>query len=259
MTSFHHPAVNFRHRFLRTTPRLWAFSARAPLGTLLFLLGISLASLSCLSSAMGQEASKPTPAAKKASSTEPAWKPMFDGRSLKDWKRTRFGGEGEVVVQNGIIEMGMGSSMTGITYIQKMPKCDYEVQVEAMRVDGIDFFCTTTFPVNDTFCSLVVGGWAGPVVGISCVDNADASENETTTYQKFKDEQWYRIRIQVRKDRIRAWIDDKQVVDLETKGRKLSTRTEVSLSEPFGITCWDTSSAIRKIEIRELPPEAKQK
>ena len=29
--------------------------------------------------------------------------------------------------------------------------------------DGSDFFCTTTFPVGDAFCSFVVGGWSGTV------------------------------------------------------------------------------------------------
>ncbi len=124
---------------------------------------------------------------KKKASAKPGWKPLFDGKTLKDWKITNFGGEGEVVVEKGVIVMGMGSSMTGITYIGKIPKCDYEIRLEAKRIDGIDFFATTTFPVNDSFCSLVVGGWAGPVVGISCIDFADASENETTTYQRFKE------------------------------------------------------------------------
>ncbi len=188
-----------------------------------------------------------------------AWKPLFDGKTLKDWKITNFGGEGEVVVEKGVIVMGMGSSMTGITYIGKMPKCDYEVRLEAMRIDGIDFFATTTFPVNDSFCSLVVGGWAGPVVGISCIDFADASENETTSYQKFKAKKWYRIRIQVRNDHIGAWIDDKQVVDLHLKGHKLSTRAEVSLNEPFGVSCWETNAGIRKIELRTLPRESSKK
>jgi len=186
-----------------------------------------------------------------------AWKPLFDGKTLKDWKITKFGGEGEVVVEGGVIEMGMGSPLTGITYIQEMPKSDYEVRVEAMLIDGIDFFSTVTFPVEESFCSLVVGGWAGAVVGISCIDEYDASENETTTYRKFKSKKWYEIRIRVREDRIGAWIDDKQVVDLDTTGHELSTRTEVWLSRPFGISSYQTRAGIRKIEMRRLAPRSK--
>ena len=160
-----------------------------------------------------------------------------------------------MLVEDGVIDMGMGSSLTGITYAGRIPKCNYEVRVEAMRIDGIDFFSTITFPVKDSFCSLVVGGWAGAVVGISCINRADASENETTSYMKFDAKKWYHIRLQVGEDRLRAWIDDKQVVDLDLKDRQLSTRPEVSLSEPFGIACWETRAGIRKIELRELSPE----
>ncbi|MFW6170115.1 MAG: 3-keto-disaccharide hydrolase [Planctomycetota bacterium] len=221
-------------------------------------LGAVAACLASPSDARAQDKtadSKPaeTGETEQAETEQAAWKPLFDGKTLKDWEITSFGGEGEVVVKNGVIEMGMGSPLTGITYLGNIPTGDYEVRLRAMRIEVIDFFSTVTFPVDDSFCSLVVGGWAGPVVGISCVDFFDASENETTTYHKLESKKWYRIRIRVRKNRIQAWIDDKEVVDLETTGRKLSTRAEVSLNEPFGIACYQTRAGIRKIELRELP------
>ncbi len=188
----------------------------------------------------------------------PAWQPLFDGKSLEGWKATNFGGEGEVIVKDGKILLGFGSPLTGITYTGKLPTRDYELHVQAMRLDGSDFFSTVTFPVNDSFCSLVVGGWGGAVVGISCINRADASENETTSYYKFESDKWYDIRIQVRKDHLRAWIDNKKVVDLDIRNRKLSTRTEVFLSEPCGIANYMTRAAIRKIELRKLPAEAKK-
>ena len=51
---------------------------------------------------------------------------------------------------------------------------DYEVTLEGKRVAGDDFFCTTTFPVGESFCSFVVGGWHGTVVGLSSIDGMDA-------------------------------------------------------------------------------------
>ena len=54
--------------------------------------------------------------------------------------------------------------MTGVTYQGQFPKTDYEVSLEAMRVDGVDFFCGMTFPVRSEFCTLIVGGWGGEVV-----------------------------------------------------------------------------------------------
>ncbi|MHB8970860.1 MAG: 3-keto-disaccharide hydrolase [Pirellulaceae bacterium] len=200
--------------------------------------------------------STPGAAVRKPEVPPVTWKPLFDGKSLAGWKVTNFGGQGEVQVEDGSLVLGMGSSLTGITSEKKdFPKCDYAIQLEARRLDGVDFFSTLTFPVQDSFCSLVVGGWAGAVVGISCIDHADASQNETTRYMKFNKGQWYRIRVEVRRDRIQAWIDDERVVDLDTAGHKLATRIEVRLAQPLGITSWETRAALRNIQYRLLTPE----
>jgi hypothetical protein len=200
-----------------------------------------------------QEKSKTPPATNKK---EARTIKLFDGKTLNGWKVTNFGGEGEVLVEDGKIVMEMGFSLTGITSLRKdLPTTNYEIQLEANRLDGVDFFCTLTFPVKDSHASLVVGGWAGAVVGISCIDDKDASQNETTKYEGFKSEQWYRIRVRVLDKRIQAWIDDKQMVDVNIEGRKLSTRPEVDLSRPLGIAAWETRSALRNISLRKLSDE----
>ena len=183
---------------------------------------------------------------------KPKWKPLFDGKTLKGWKITNFGGEGDVEVKDGKIAMEFGSSLTGITYDGEFPKMNYEVSLEAMRVDGGDFFCGMTFPVADSHCSFILGGWGGAVVGLSSIDDRDASENDTTQYKKFESEQWYKIRLKVTPERIEAWIDGKVWVDQDIVGKKISTRTEVNLSKPFGISAYETRSALRKIQFREL-------
>ena len=181
------------------------------------------------------------------------WEPLFDGKTLGDWKKTEFGGEGDVGVSDGRIVLEFGYSMTGITYSAELPKMNYELQLEAVKLDGDDFFCGLTFPVADAYCSFIVGGWGGSVVGLSSVDGADASENDTTKYMNFKKGQWYRIRVRVEPERIQTWIDDRQVVDQNTKGKKISIRNEVDLSCPLGISTWETKAALRKIQLRKLP------
>ena len=178
---------------------------------------------------------------------------MFDGKSLHGWKSINFGGEGEVHVDEGELILDMGTSMTGIVYKGELPKTNYEVELEAKRVEGIDFFCGLTFPVADSHCSFIVGGWAGAVVGISSIDGRDASMNETTTYMKFDKDTWYRIRVRVTAERIQTWIDDKPVVDQDIRNRKISTRRESDPSKPFGICTWETKAALRGIRVRELP------
>lgn len=188
---------------------------------------------------------------------EPAWKDLFDGRSLKNWKSTNFGGEGEVYVEEGKLMLEFGSPMTGVTYAgaDKLPTRNYEARVEAMRVDGTDFFCGFTFPVNDSFCSFIVGGWGGGVIGLSSIDDRDASENDTTDYMAFTNGKWYRIRVRVTDERIQAWIDDVQKVDQDLTGHTVSTRLEVELSQPFGIAVYDTRAALRNLQIRRLTDE----
>lgn len=193
------------------------------------------------------EEAKDKPAAGKAAS-------LFDGKTLAGWKSINFGGEGEVEVKDGQIILGMGEPLTGIVYAKgdKLPKDHYEISLEAMKLQGDDFFCGLTFPVRDSACTFIVGGWAGGVVGVSSIDNLDASENETTTYQTFDRDKWYKIRVRVDGDALKAWIDDKQFVDVNLKGRKVDTRIEVDVSKPLGVTAFRTKSALRKIEVRKL-------
>ena len=82
-----------------------------------------------------------------------------------------------------------------------------------MKLDGNDFFIALTFPVKDSHATFVVGGWGGGVVGISCVDDLNASENETMNIEGFEKDVWYKIRVRVSDDKLQAWIDDDQKVD----------------------------------------------
>jgi hypothetical protein len=181
---------------------------------------------------------------------------LFDGKSLKGWKSTNFGGEGEVVVKDGAIHMEFGNDMSGITMdeslAKKLPNINYEMTYEAQRVNGSDFFCGLTFPVKKNPCSLILGGWGGGVCGLSSINGQDAQENETTSYREFKKGKWYKIKVRVHEEWIQAWLDDKLIVDQCLRDRKISIRIEVELSRPFGFSTWQTSGALRKINIRKL-------
>ena len=181
------------------------------------------------------------------------WHSLFDGSSLDGWRVTNFGGPGRVELQDGLMVFRMGSPFTGANYTKEVPKLNYEVTLEAMRVAGDDFFCGLTFPAGDSFASLIVGGWGGRLVGISSIDYEDASENETTQTMSFETGRWYRIRLRVSEQKIEAWIDQKKIVNVVTTGRKLSLRAgQIELSKPFGVASWLTSAAIRDIKLRAV-------
>ena len=174
---------------------------------------------------------------------------LFDGKTLDGWEITDFGTQGPVSVSGGKIIIGMGDGCSGITWKRDFPTVDYEVTLEAMRVDGHDFFCGMTFPVGKNPCTLIVGGWGGMVVGLSSIDGMDASENETMTLKQFDNDRWYRIRLRVTAETIQAWIDNEIVVDFTIGDSFLSIRPEVELSKPFGIASWRTTAAIKNIRI----------
>jgi hypothetical protein len=187
------------------------------------------------------------------------WQPMFDGKSLKGWKEAEFPGAGEVRVSDGAIVLGR-SYMTGVNWTAPFPKSDYEIRYEAARVQGGEFFAALTFPVNDSFCTLINGGWGGMLVGLSSLDGRDASENETTQSWDFVTGQWYEFRLVVNRDRIRVWIDGKAVIDVNIANRDVSLRPgEIELSTPLGFASYSTVGAIRKVEYRPLPPAPAQK
>lgn len=174
---------------------------------------------------------------------------LFNGQDLEGWEITNFGPQGPVYVSGGEIILGMGDGATGITWTKEFPSDNYEVTLQAKRIEGTDFFCGMTFPVGSSHCTLIVGGWGGTVVGISSINKLDASENETRILRKFEKDRWYSIRLRVEGDTIKAWIDGEMVVDYAIGNNFLSTRAEVELSKPFGIASWVTTAALREIKV----------
>lgn len=179
---------------------------------------------------------------------------LFDGQTLGHWAVTEFGRPGPVRVKDGAICLGVGDDMSGVTWDGPLVRMNYEIRLQARRVEGSDFFCGLTFPYGPAPCTLVVGGWGGTVVGISCLDYADAYNNETVRFCNFNDNQWYNIRLRVLPEKIQAWIDDEPIVDVATTGRHIDIRPEVTLSKPLGLATWRTAGEVRNITLQRLIP-----
>ncbi|MEP6916572.1 MAG: DUF1080 domain-containing protein [Acidobacteriota bacterium] len=185
--------------------------------------------------------------------TETPWKPLFDGKTLANWRPTKFIGEAAVKVADGQILLEAGSPLTGITWAgTDLPTTNYEISLEAKRVEGMDFFAGVTFPVANSFCSLILGGWGGNTVGLSSINGIDASENYTSQSIDFELGRWYSIRIRVTPAKVETWIDDRQIINQELKGNKIDTRIEVDASKPFGVASYRTTSALRNLKLRRL-------
>lgn len=193
-----------------------------------------------------------TPAAIPGAAPASEWKPLFDGKTLESWKRTPFPGETEPRVEDGQLLIPRGDPMTGATYTGHFPREGYEIELEAMRVDGGDFFCGLTFPVGKGHASLILGGWGGGVTGISSINHRDASENETTTYRQYETGQWYKVRLVVTPTTIEAWLDDERIVDVETTGKEIEVRADIEGARPLGLSTYRTTGAIRNLRWRAV-------
>lgn len=184
------------------------------------------------------------------------WK-LLSADFSTSWQAAGMIEEGKVSIKDGEITLRPGQPMTGARFgawqSAALPLSRYAIEYEAMREEGNDFFGTVTFPVKDAHVSLVVGGWGGTLVGISSIDDMDASENNTLGNAFFKNKEWHKVRIEVRDDDLRAWIDGKLFVNVSTKGHKLGLRAgDIEKCVPFGFASYATQARIRDVIIRKL-------
>lgn len=184
---------------------------------------------------------------------------LFDGKNLDDWEMIDIGASGYVELDEdkGELLIRQGDSLSGAVYkkAKELPVERYEITLEAKRTAGVDFFCGLTFPVGnlETCATLILGGWGGSVTGISSIDGMDASNNATGTYQRYEDDKWYAVRMRVTPENLSAWIDGKQVVDIDIAGRKVALRPGPMESyAPLSLSTFNTAASFRKVVFKEL-------
>ncbi|MEM7455972.1 MAG: DUF1080 domain-containing protein [Planctomycetota bacterium] len=177
---------------------------------------------------------------------------LFDG-TFAGWEEGVFGSSDECCIEDGNIVLEIGYPMSGVATLREdLPTSNYEIELEAMKMVGNDFFCALTFPVDESHCSFVCGGWGGATTGLSCIDGNDASDNDTKTFRNYEDERWYTIKVRVTAGRIECWIDEEQVVNLERGDHEIGIRMECNACKPLGIASFETRAAFRNITLRQL-------
>jgi len=169
----------------------------------------------------------------------------------EDFQLVSLGDEGDQLWQDEKLHLNLAAGLTGVRYLGELPVEPYEVELEARRLNGSDFFCGLTVPVRDSAVTLIVGGWGGGLVGISSLDEKDASENETCSYRSFENERWYHIRLVVENESLEAWIDGEKVIDVDTAGKALGLRPgPIEQCGRMGLATWQTEAEFRSIRWR---------
>mgnify|MGYP000942303703 CR=1 FL=1 len=169
------------------------------------------------------------------------------------WQPIAFKNHGEVRRLGDVVVLDAGQPMTGVKWTRDFPRSGYEIRWEARRERGNDFFAMITFPVGETHCSFITGGWGGDIVGLSTVDGQTAADNETRAYFNFENGRWYAFRVLVTAERIEVWINDERVVRFERQGHEFGLRRgDTELTTPLGFASYLTEGRLRNIRWRAL-------
>lgn len=199
------------------------------------------------------------PAAKTMPPEKRGWM-LLDEVHASSWQAAGIPDEGLFSLRDGTLTIPVGLPMSGckfpVWHDLGLPDTRYAITYEAMRVEGEDIFGMCTFPVgsHQAHATFVLGGWGGTLTGISSLDFKDASENSTRAEQKFANQVWHRVRLEVRPEDIRAWVNDRLVVNVSIKGRRVTLRPGfIDHCLPFGFATWNTVGQIRRVTVETLP------
>lgn len=233
-----------------------------------WLLAIALLGTGNDSSGQETRQSQPKP---KESLTKPDFVDLFNGNDLKGIQvlnKSYFEDHGKVLVKKNELVLSKGEPGTGIAIDPKvhkdLPRMDYEVFITAKRIDGGDFFCGLTFPVNKSYCTLILGGWGGGAIGLSNVDTLSAIENETSGFHEFENNRWYDIHLVVSDKSLKATLKEtgkkeaKVLFDIVPGDHKFDIWWEQEPARPLGITTWNTTAAFKQIRIQKLKTDKKK-
>ena len=180
--------------------------------------------------------------------------------NMDQWQALNFGGEGDVTFKEGSLNLDYGSPLTGVIYKGDLAALlgedldHYAITLQARRVEGVDMFLGLTFPVGtEGHTSLVLGGWAGAITGLSNLDDLNASENATTQYHNMPEGQWFDVKVMVTPDKIQCWLGDEQLVDVKRADyKKYDTHGAVVDTKPLGMFSYDTHGQVKNMKAWRL-------
>jgi hypothetical protein len=183
------------------------------------------------------------------------WEEVFDGKSFKGWKpfiKTKYETGGTVEVKNGAVHLATGQPYSAVMWEGGFPRTNYEVELKAKKIDGNDIFCGLLFPVGTNYCTMILGGWGNSVIGLSCVNYMAAADNETAVIKSFRANEWYDVKLRVTPEKIEAWVEGEQLIDLELAEKTITPYFGLEMFAPFGFFTFETSAAAKDIYVKRI-------
>ena len=182
---------------------------------------------------------------------------LFNGKDLSGWKVAEMFGSGTVdVLPDGTVECGFGNPMTGIAYTNPPPRMNYELSLDIMRVQGMDFFAALTLPIETNCCTVIIGGWGGNLCGISSFDYMDASENQWSEGRTFEDGHWYTLRVRVTPGVLQVFLGETFYtarIEFDDSSRfSLRPGSDIDKTAPLGLASYRTKARWRNFKLTTI-------
>ena len=183
--------------------------------------------------------------AKPASPSAPKWNNLLDSLTINKessvgvWQKTKSGLQ--VTSQEGArIELPV------------QPTAEYDFQVTFTRHSGMHSIALI-FTVGESQVTFDIDGWGQHLTGIQQIAGQDMRQypNQVSRVTLVNGKK-YQALVQVRKNRIQAWLDGKLIHSLETKATKLGLLNLWKLphANTLGLGAWDATTTFHTIEYR---------
>lgn len=134
------------------------------------------------------------------------------------------------------------------------PAGEYDFRVAFTRKTGIHSIAVV-FVHGGKQATLEVDAWGSHLSGIQNIGGKNLRENPTRRENMtLKNGQRYTLLLEVRKDQVRALLDDKVIATHRTNGSDLSLLQEWSLPsrDSLGIGAWDSETTFHAIDVRPV-------
>jgi putative intracellular protease/amidase len=134
------------------------------------------------------------------------------------------------------------------------PKGEYDFRVSFTRESG-QHSIGLLFVHGGRMCAFEVDAWGQHLAGFQQVGGQDIRQNPTRREGiTLRNGQRYTLRLEVRKDQVRGWLDDTEIATLSTRGEDLalSDLWKLPQSTHLAIAAWDSQTTFHAIEVRSV-------
>jgi len=136
------------------------------------------------------------------------------------------------------------------------PAAEYEIRTSFTRISGVHSIAII-FPHGNGQATFEVDAWGENLAGIQEIDGQKLTNNPTRTDGvRLENGQQYTMTLQVRRNRVLAYLDRRQIASVETDGSNLSMlerRTwELNDSRAIGVGAYDSPTVFHSISYRPI-------